>query len=90
MPKAKIIRLELPKAKLLKFNRNGKSVPAPAQQDEIAETLSMVRQNCSDAEWTMLRTNLEKARDYHTAAIEQLHQMLERAECNGGTASWQQ
>jgi hypothetical protein len=87
MAKAKIIRVELPKAKLLKFNRNGKSIPSLAPQDDITERLWMLRQNCSDAEWTTLRTHLEKSRDHYTAAIEQLNQQLERLEHNGGTAS---
>jgi hypothetical protein len=66
--------VELPKAKLLKFNRNGKSIPTLApQRDEVAEKLWAVRRNCSDATWAMLRP-------IYAAA-------LEHSEHSGGTAS---
>jgi hypothetical protein len=82
MPKAKIIRLELPKAKLLKFNRNGKSIPIPyPQRDELAERLSFLREDCSDEQWAEMRP-------FFAAALEEAdRKRAQAAEHNGGTAS---
>jgi hypothetical protein len=57
MAKAKAsTRLQLPKAKLLKFNRHGKSVSMPTpQRDWVAERLPTVREICSDATWARVQ-----------------------------------
>lgn len=77
MAKSKTVRLQLPKAKLLKFNRNGKSIPTPApQRDWVAEKCWMLRPMYSDEIWAIIRPHL-------AAAIER----VDRAKRNGGTAS---
>jgi hypothetical protein len=82
MPKAKVTRLELPRAKLLKFNLSGKSIPTPApQRDEIAERLWMLRRHCSDARWA-------EVRPFYAEALEEIdRKRAQAAEHNGGTAS---
>jgi hypothetical protein len=76
MEKAKTVRFEIPKAKLLKFNRKGKSIPTAApKRDEVAEEFWFLRHDLSDATWAIVRP-------YAAAELER-----ERAERNGGTAS---
>ena len=85
MPKAKTVRFKIPKAKLLKFNRKGKSIPAPApQRDLVAEENPIARFLYTDAQWAVVRP-------YFAASMgpnpdEELRALV-RAERNGGTAS---
>jgi hypothetical protein len=91
MPKAKIIRLELPKAKLLKFNRNGKSIPTTApQRDELAERLSFLREGLSDEQWARMRPICAEAFEEPNPDLEKLGALVaeyNRWAAGGGTAS---
>jgi hypothetical protein len=84
MPKAKITRLEVPKAKLLKYNPNGKSIPIPyPQRDEIAERFSFLRHDCSDAQWAEMRPIIAASLE---GDLDKMEALL-YPERSGGTAS---
>jgi hypothetical protein len=74
----------MPKAKLLKFNPNGRSIPIPyPQRDEVAERLSFLRQDCSDAEWAQMRPFFAAGWD---GDLDKMEALL-YGKHNGGTAS---
>jgi hypothetical protein len=89
MSKAKTVRFERPKAKLLKYNPNGKSIPIPyPQRDELAERLSFLRESLSDEQWARMRPICAEAFEEPNPDLEKLGALV--AEYNawgGGTAS---
>jgi hypothetical protein len=91
MPKAKTVRFERPKAKLLKYNPNGKSIPIPyPQRDELAERLSFLREDCSDEQWARMRPICAAALEEPNPDLEELGVLVaeyNRWAAGGGTAS---
>ena len=81
MPKAKAVRFQLPKAKLLKYNARGKAVSfTPPVLDEVDREYGWFRDMVSPSAWVALKPFAEQV-------LRTRPDLFDETDESGGTAS---